>query len=51
MEDKLRQEEEKRIRTEEAREKRRVEKEREIERKQFDERLKILTIKADEHCR
>ncbi|CAF4077701.1 unnamed protein product [Rotaria sp. Silwood2] len=52
MEDKVRQEEEeKRLKAEEAREKRRLEKEREIESKHFEERLRLLTEKADIHCR
>lgn len=52
MDEKIRQEEEeKRLKAEETREKRRLEKEREIERKNFEERLKILTEKADIHCR
>lgn len=52
MDEKIRQEEEeKRSKAEEIREKRRLEKEREIERKQFEERLRILTEKADVHCR
>jgi len=45
------EEEEKRLKAEEAREKRRLEKEREIERKNFEERLRILSEKADIHCR
>ncbi len=45
------EEEEKRLKVEEAREKRRLEKERELERKHFEERLRILSEKADIHCR
>ena len=52
MDEKIRQEEEeKRSKAEETREKRRLEKEREIERKQFEERLRVLSEKADVHCR
>lgn len=52
MDEKIRQEdEEKRLKAEEAREKRRLEKEREVERKNFEERLRILSEKADIHCR
>ena len=52
MEEKIRQEdEEKRSKAEEVREKRRLDKEREIEKKQFEERLQMLTEKADAHCR
>jgi hypothetical protein len=52
MEDKVRQEEdEKRSKIDEAREKRRLEKERELERKRFDERLRVLNEQADQHCR
>lgn len=48
----MRQEEdEKRQKVEEARDKRRLEKERELERKHFEERLRVLTEKADIHCR
>ena len=51
MDEKIRQEEEeKRMRAEDAREKRRLEKERELERKHFDERMRILGEKADVHC-
>jgi hypothetical protein len=52
MDEKVRQEEEeKRLKAEEAREKRRLEKERELDRKNFEERLRVLTEKADIHCR
>jgi hypothetical protein len=52
MDEKLRQEdEEKRLKAEEARDKRRLEKEREIERKNFEDRLRSLTEQADIHCR
>jgi len=52
MDEKMRQEEEeKRLKVEEAREKRRLEKERELERKHFEELLRILSEKADIHCR
>jgi hypothetical protein len=52
MDEKIHQEEEeKRLKAEELREKRRLEKERELERKHFEERLRLLTGKADIHCR
>jgi hypothetical protein len=52
MDEKLRQEdEEKRLKAEEARDKRRLEKERELDRKHFEERLRLLSEKADIHCR
>jgi hypothetical protein len=52
MDDKVRQEEEeKRLKVEESRDKRRLEKEREIERKNFEDRLRSLTEQADIHCR
>lgn len=52
MDEKMRQEEdERRQKVEEAREKRRLDKEREIDRKNFEERLRLLTEKADIHCR
>ena len=52
MDEKVRQdEEEKRLKAEEARDKRRSEKEQELERKHFEERLRVLGDQADAHCR